>query len=93
MRRTSGCAATTSTRRLSLWSRRAVREHQRVTAALSLITKGPLDSRPLEQWDFSIVGEVDEPKRWTWEEFMGLPSEEVTRDIHCVTKWSKLGTR
>jgi DMSO/TMAO reductase YedYZ molybdopterin-dependent catalytic subunit len=29
----------------------------------------------------------------TWEEFKGLPSEEVTTDIHCVTKWSKLGTR
>jgi DMSO/TMAO reductase YedYZ molybdopterin-dependent catalytic subunit len=22
-----------------------------------------------------------------------LPSEEITTDIHCVTKWSKLGTR
>ena len=21
-----------------------------------------------------------------------LPSEEITRDIHCVTKWSKLDT-
>jgi DMSO/TMAO reductase YedYZ molybdopterin-dependent catalytic subunit len=47
----------------------------------------------LEEWDFSIVGEVDEPKRWTWEEFQTLPSEQITTDIHCVTKWSKLGTR
>ncbi len=38
------------------------------------------------------MGEVDEPKRWTWEEFRALPSEEVTRDIHCVTKWSKFDT-
>ena len=30
--------------------------------------------------------------RWTWEEFRALPSEEVTVDIHCVTKWSKLDT-
>ena len=27
-----------------------------------------------------------------WEEFRALPSEEITRDIHCVTKWSKLDT-
>ena len=29
---------------------------------------------------------------WTWEEFRALPSETVTVDIHCVTKWSKLDT-
>ena len=33
-----------------------------------------------------------EPARWTWDEFRALPSEEVTKDIHCVTKWSKLDT-
>ena len=31
------------------------------------------------------LGEVDESKRWTWEEFSALPSEEITTDIHCVT--------
>jgi len=36
---------------------------------------------------------VDEPKRCTWEEFRALPPEEITRDIHCVTKWSKFDTR
>jgi DMSO/TMAO reductase YedYZ molybdopterin-dependent catalytic subunit len=39
-----------------------------------------------------IVGEVDEPRRWTWEEFRQLPSEEITKDIHCETKWSKVDT-
>ena len=29
---------------------------------------------------------------WTWEEFHALPFETVPCDIHCVTKWSKLGT-
>ena len=29
---------------------------------------------------------------WTWEEFRALPSETLTVDIHCVTKWSKLDT-
>jgi DMSO/TMAO reductase YedYZ molybdopterin-dependent catalytic subunit len=58
-----------------------------------VLSAGPTPHTPLEDWDFSLVGEVDEPKRWTWEEFRALPSEELTRDIHCVTKWSKFGTR
>jgi DMSO/TMAO reductase YedYZ molybdopterin-dependent catalytic subunit len=29
---------------------------------------------------------------WTWEQFMALPKEDITVDIHCVTKWSKLDT-
>ena len=58
-----------------------------------VLSAGPTPRTPLEEWDFSIVGEVDEPRRWTWEEFEGLPSEEIIKDIHCVTKWSKLETR
>jgi DMSO/TMAO reductase YedYZ molybdopterin-dependent catalytic subunit len=65
---------------------------QYVTGDFPVLSAGPTPRTPLEQWDFSIVGEVDEPRRWTWEQFRALPSEEVTRDIHCVTKWSKLDT-
>src|SRR5215213_8095124 len=57
-----------------------------------VLSAGPTPRTPLEEWDFSIVGEIDEPKRWTWDEFRTLPSEEITKDIHYVTKWSKLGT-
>jgi DMSO/TMAO reductase YedYZ molybdopterin-dependent catalytic subunit len=46
-----------------------------------VLSAGPTPHTPLEEWDFSIVGEVDEPKRWTWEEFRRLPSEEITTDI------------
>jgi DMSO/TMAO reductase YedYZ molybdopterin-dependent catalytic subunit len=31
-------------------------------------------------------------RQWTWGQFQDLPSEEVTVDIHCVTKWTKLDT-
>jgi DMSO/TMAO reductase YedYZ molybdopterin-dependent catalytic subunit len=62
-------------------------------AGFPVLSAGPTPRTSLEEWDLSVVGEVDEPKRWTWEEFKGLPSEEITRDIHCVTKWSKFGTR
>src|SRR5207247_5659838 len=65
---------------------------QYVTNDFPVLSAGPTPHTPLDRWDFSIIGEVDEPRRWTWDEFRALPSEEVTRDIHCVTKWSKLDT-
>jgi DMSO/TMAO reductase YedYZ molybdopterin-dependent catalytic subunit len=63
-----------------------------VTPDFPVLSAGPTPHRSLELWNFSIIGEVDEPRGWTWEEFRALPSEEITRDIHCVTKWSKLDT-
>jgi DMSO/TMAO reductase YedYZ molybdopterin-dependent catalytic subunit len=63
-----------------------------VTRDFPVLSAGPTPHTPLDRWDFSIVGDVDQPRRWTWEEFQALPSEEVTVDIHCVTKWSKLDT-
>src|SRR5262245_55740481 len=65
---------------------------QYVTDDFPVLSAGPTPRTPLEGWDFSIVGELDEPRRWSWEEFRALPSEEITRDIHCVTKWTKLDT-
>ncbi len=57
-----------------------------------VLSTGPTPHTPLADWTFSITGEVDDTKRWTWKEFRDLPSELITRDIHCVTKWSKLDT-
>ncbi|MBA2449280.1 MAG: sulfite oxidase-like oxidoreductase [Chloroflexi bacterium] len=39
-------------------------------------------------WDFRISGLVEEPVRLTYDEFMALPRKTVTRDVHCVTRWS-----
>src|SRR5215468_6147905 len=57
-----------------------------------VLSAGPTPRTPLSNWSFSITGEVDQPRQWTWEEFRALPSDTVTRDIHCVTKWSKFDT-
>src|SRR5215208_5342031 len=46
-----------------------------------VLSAGPTPRTPLEEWDFSIVGEMDEPRRWSGEEFRQLPSEEITKDI------------
>jgi DMSO/TMAO reductase YedYZ molybdopterin-dependent catalytic subunit len=57
-----------------------------------VLSAGPTPRTPLTAWDFSILEGSDQRKRWTWDEFRGLPHETVTADIHCVTKWSKLDT-
>ncbi len=57
-----------------------------------MLSAGPTPRIQLGQWDFRIVGEIEGERRWTWEEFRALPRETVHRDIHCVTKWSKLDT-
>src|SRR5262245_12087550 len=57
-----------------------------------VLSAGPTPTISLTQWNFAITGEIDEPRSWTWEEFRALPSERITQDIHCVTKWSKLDT-
>src|SRR5690242_13351762 len=57
-----------------------------------VLSAGPTPHKSLADWTFSLTGEIDVSKRWTWDEFRKLPSQKVTRDIHCVTGWSKLDT-
>jgi DMSO/TMAO reductase YedYZ molybdopterin-dependent catalytic subunit len=66
---------------------------QYVTRDFPVLSAGPTPDIPLDRWQFTISGQVDKPATWTWQELMALPSEDVTVDIHCVTKWTKLDTR
>jgi DMSO/TMAO reductase YedYZ molybdopterin-dependent catalytic subunit len=65
---------------------------QYVTRDFPVLSAGPTPHTSLTEWDFTIRGLIDQPVSWTWEEFLALPSETITVDIHCVTKWSKLDT-
>jgi DMSO/TMAO reductase YedYZ molybdopterin-dependent catalytic subunit len=65
---------------------------QYVTTDFPVLSAGPTPHTPLDQWTFAIEGAVDRPASWSWEEFLALPAETPTVDIHCVTKWSKLDT-
>ena len=65
---------------------------QYVTGDCPVLSAGPTPNVQLDEWQFEIIGQVDERRVLTWQEFMALPSEDVTVDIHCVTKWSKLDT-
>ena len=65
---------------------------QYLTRDFPVLSAGPTPHTPLTAWDFSIVASDGRSRRWTWEEFRALPSETITTDIHCVTRWSKLDT-
>jgi DMSO/TMAO reductase YedYZ molybdopterin-dependent catalytic subunit len=65
---------------------------QYVVDDFPVLSAGPTPHAALEQWSFQIGGAVGEPASWTWEQFQALAAETFTVDIHCVTKWSKLGT-
>jgi DMSO/TMAO reductase YedYZ molybdopterin-dependent catalytic subunit len=64
---------------------------QYVTKDFPVLSAGPTPHTPLDGWSFS-VGRPGRQKTWSWAEFRALPSDDVTVDIHCVTKWTKLGT-
>ena len=65
---------------------------QYVTSDFPVLSAGPTPHTRLDEWTFTIRGDVDEAVSWPWQEFVGLPSEAIAVDIHCVTKWSKLDT-
>ncbi|MGA8892346.1 MAG: molybdopterin-dependent oxidoreductase [Anaeromyxobacteraceae bacterium] len=46
-----------------------------------------------DRWELRIEGEVEEPVRLHWADFLGLPQAEDVSDFHCVTGWSRLDMR
>jgi DMSO/TMAO reductase YedYZ molybdopterin-dependent catalytic subunit len=63
------------------------------TRDFPVLSAGPTPRMPLETWTLSVVGLVGAEVQWTWDEFMALPQQNFTVDIHCVTKWTKLDTK
>jgi DMSO/TMAO reductase YedYZ molybdopterin-dependent catalytic subunit len=65
---------------------------QYLTTDFPVLSAGPTPRADLAQWRFTIDGAVTKSVSFTWDQFLDLPSETPTVDIHCVTKWSKLDT-
>jgi DMSO/TMAO reductase YedYZ molybdopterin-dependent catalytic subunit len=65
---------------------------QYVTLDFPVLSAGPTPRVHLDDWSFTIDGAVQAARSWSWPELTELPAEDITRDIHCVTKWSKLDT-
>ena len=65
---------------------------QYLTEKFPVLTVGRNPKFDLDDWDLRVDGEVATPLSLTWEQLQALPQAEVTVDIHCVTRWSKLDT-
>jgi DMSO/TMAO reductase YedYZ molybdopterin-dependent catalytic subunit len=65
---------------------------QYLTGDFPVLSAGPTPRVPLDSWTFTVRTENDDVLEWSWRELTGLPIEEITVDIHCVTGWSKLDT-
>lgn len=65
---------------------------QSLTHKFPVLTYGPNPPFDPQTWDMRVFGEVDQELRWTWDEFLKLPTQAITCDIHCVTRWSKFDT-
>jgi len=65
---------------------------QYLTTDFPVLSAGPTPRIPLESWEFVVTTETGDRHSWSWAQLTALPVVEQTVDLHCVTKWSKLGT-
>jgi DMSO/TMAO reductase YedYZ molybdopterin-dependent catalytic subunit len=66
---------------------------QVLTRKWPVLTYGDTPTVDLRSWSFRCFGLVEQPLSWTWPDFLQLPREENTSDIHCVTRWSRFDNR
>ena len=45
----------------------------------------------LDDWSLSISGEIENPVTLSYADFSALHQEKVFSDVHCVTRWTRLG--
>lgn len=65
---------------------------QHLVDGFPVLSAGPTPRITSEKWTFTLKVGPRSVKTWTWAEFNALPQTKMTRDIHCVTTWSKLNT-
>jgi DMSO/TMAO reductase YedYZ molybdopterin-dependent catalytic subunit len=65
---------------------------QFLTEDFPVLSAGPTPRISTDEWRFTITTEDGARHSWSWAELMGLAIDDVHTDIHCVTRWSKLGT-
>jgi len=64
---------------------------QTLTYNFPVLTYGPTPHFDPRTWDFKVVGLVEKPLQFSYEQFRALPQSREVADFHCVTTWSKLG--
>src|SRR5689334_22157912 len=66
---------------------------QYLTDGFPVLSAGPTQYVDTDDWSFTITTETDDRSTWSWDDLQSMPAEDVTVDLHCVTRWSKLQTR
>ncbi|WP_312167979.1 molybdopterin-dependent oxidoreductase [Microbacterium sp.] len=66
---------------------------QYLTEDFPVLSAGPTPRVTTDTWEFAVVGLDGIRRTWSWEALHALPVDTITTDIHCVTRWSKLGTQ
>jgi len=64
--------------------------HQSRTRKWPVLHASVVPRIDLQEWKLEIVGLVEHPLSFTWDEFQKLPRIQVFADFHCVTQWSRL---
>ena len=62
---------------------------QTLVTNFPVLSYGPTPRFNAAKWDFRLMGLVERPLRFTWEEFRALPRTQQVADFHCVTTWSR----
>jgi DMSO/TMAO reductase YedYZ molybdopterin-dependent catalytic subunit len=62
------------------------------TTDFPVLSAGPTPHVPQDKWEFVIDDGKNVLGRWDWKSFRDLTTENITVNLHCVTRWSKLDT-
>lgn len=63
---------------------------QSLTRGWPVLDLGRQPVVPLHKWELIVDGDVDEPQKLAWKDFVALPQTKDVSDFHCVTTWSKM---
>jgi DMSO/TMAO reductase YedYZ molybdopterin-dependent catalytic subunit len=61
---------------------------QRLVHDFAVLDLGVQPQVPLDKWELTVHGLVDNPVTLNWPQFMALPQFKDVSDLHCVTTWS-----
>jgi DMSO/TMAO reductase YedYZ molybdopterin-dependent catalytic subunit len=62
---------------------------QTLTDKFPVLSYGPAPRFDPARWDFRVVGLVEKPLHFTYQQFRDLPQTRQVSDFHCVTTWSR----
>ncbi len=64
---------------------------QIVTDKFPVLSASKTPNIDLETYRLRLYGSVENELSFTWDQLMEMPMSKVKVDIHCVTRWSRIG--